>query len=373
MKRHCLRTGYLWVPILVTITQVWSADVGLPEGSGTGSASPARTSQSGPASANAARRSADPDAVTLNFVNADIEGVVKAVSEITGKNFVLDSRVKGTISIVSARPMSRALVYDVFLSALRLQGYAAIDDRGIVKIVPESDAKLQSSPTLGPQDKPRARGDQIQTQIFALKYESAAQLVPILRPLIAPNNTITAYQNNNTLVITDYASNLQRIEKIIDSIDQPSGTDPIVIPLRYASALDVAQAVNRLFAEATPAAAGGDATQHMTIIADTRSNSLLARSDNPSRLSRLRSLVALLDSPNSAGGNIHVVHLKNAEAVKVAETLRAIYLSEAAPAGPRTGSPFVAPTPMAGSAISPLASPMTTPLGTSNWSLRLPG
>lgn len=375
MKRQCLRVVYLWVPILVYSTQVWSADIGLPEGSAAGSASPARTSQSGTVAANVARRSADPDAVTLNFVNADIEGVVKAVSEITGKNFVLDSRVKGTISIVSARPMSRTLVYEVFLSALRLQGYAAIDDRGIVKIVPESDAKLQSSPTLGPQDRSRARGDQIQTQVFALKYESAVQLVPILRPLITPNNTITAYQNNNTLVITDYASNLQRIEKIIDSIDQPSGTDPIVIPLRYASALDVAQAVGRLFAETTPAAAGADATQHMTIVADTRSNSLLARSDNPSRLSRLRSLVALLDSPSSAGGNIHVVHLKNAEAVKVAETLRAIYLGEAASQAPRSGSPFVAPTPVATPATSPLTStltstltsPMTTPLGTSNF------
>src|SRR5262249_48306016 len=160
---------------------------------------------------------------TLNFVNADIESVVKAVGEITGKNFLLDPRVKGTINIVSARPMSRALVYEVLLSALRLQGFAAIEDRGVIKIVPESDPKLQSSPTLGPRDRSRVAGDQIQTQVFTLKYESAAQMVPILRPLIAPNNTISAYPGNNTLVITDYASNLQRIERIIESVDQPSG------------------------------------------------------------------------------------------------------------------------------------------------------
>ena len=309
---------------------------------------------------------ANPDVVTLNFVNADIEGVVKAVSEITGKNFVLDPRVKGTVNIVSARPMSRALVYEVFLSALRLQGFAAIDDRGMVKILPEGEAKLQSSATLGPQDRRLARGDRIQTQVFTLKYESATQLVPILRPLIAPNNTITAYQNNNTLVITDYASNLQRIERIIDSIDQPSGTDPILIPLRYASALDVAQAVNRLFADAaqTPGAAGADTTQRMMIVADTRSNSLLARSDNPSRLARLRSLVAMLDSPTSAGGNIHVVHLKNAEAVKIAETLRAIYLGETALAAPRAPTTIGAP---------PGASPMTTPLSPSVSAQTAPG
>ena len=317
-----------------------------------------------PAPAPVQSRAAESDVVTLNFVNADIEGVVKAVGEITGRNFLLDPRVKGTVNIVSARPMTRSLVYEVFLSALRLQGFAAIEERGIVKILPESDAKLQSGPTLGPQDKARARGDQIQTQVFSLKYESAAQMVPILRPLIAPNNTITAYPNNNTLVITDYANNLQRLEKIIDSIDQPSGTDPILIPLRHASALDVAQTVNRLFSET---AQGAESNQRMMIVPDTRSNSLLARSDNPSRLARLRSLVAMLDSPTSVGGNIHVVHLKNAEAVKVAETLRAIYQTDVAPTAARSAATAAQPTaapvgaPMQGQSqgLSPAA---TTPL-----------
>ncbi len=305
---------------------------------------------------------ADADLVRLNFANADIEGVVKAVSEITGKNFVLDPRVKGTVNIVSAKPVSRALVYEIFLAALRVQGYAAIESRGIVKIVPESDAKLQSSPTRGPQDRPLASGDQIQTQVFTLKYESAAQMVPILRPLIAPNNTITAYPSTNTLVITDYAGNLQRIEKIIDSIDQPTGTEPMVIPLRHASALDVAQTLNRLFTEATPAAgaAAGDPTQRLVVVADARSNSLIVRSENPSRLFRLRSLLATLDSPTSAGGNIHVVHLKNAEAVKVAETLRAIYHGDAsmrpAQATPMPSAPMLSQGP--GAAASPAVLPL---------------
>ncbi len=355
MKRRWLQTGFLWLAIVVFIGQAWSADTAAAEQSRAGGGPTAHSPQTGASGAN-------PDLVTLNFVNADIEGVVKAVSEITGKNFVLDPRVKGVVNIVSAKPLSRALVYEVFLSALRLQGYAAIEDRGIIKIVPESDAKLHYSPTLGPQDKSRA-SDQIQTQVFTLKYESAAQLVPILRPLIAPNNTITAYPNTNTLVITDYASNLRRIERIIDSIDQPSGTEPIMIPLRYASALEVAQTVNRLFAEAAqaPGVAGTDTTQRMMIVADTRSNSLLARSDNPSRLARLRRLVAMLDSPTGAGGNIHVVHLKNAEAVKVAETLRAIYLGETALAAPRAPTTYGAPAMTA----PPGASPMTTPLSPS--------
>jgi general secretion pathway protein D len=175
-------------------------------------------------------------------------------------------------------------------------------------------------------DRSRGNGDQIETRVFALKYESAAQLVQVLRPLIAPNNTITAYQNNNTLVITDYASNLQRIAKIINSIDLASGTEPIIIPLRYASAIDLAQTVNRLFAES--AGGNSDNSQRIIVEPDTRTNSLLARSDNPSRVTRLRSLVDMLDTPTSAAGNIHVVYLKNAEATKVAETLRAIFSGE---------------------------------------------
>ncbi len=328
------------------VGQAWSADAALPL---------AATASAPKVDGSAAP--AGPDVVTLNFVNADIEGVVKVVSEITGKNFVLDPRVKGTINIVSAKPMPRAVVYEVFLSALRLQGFAAVEDRGIVKIVPEADAKLHSSPTRGPGDKKRAGGNRIETRVFTLKYESAVQVLPILRPLITPNNTITAYQNNNTLVITDYADNLQRIEKIIDSIDQPSGGDPVVIPLRHASAVDVAQTVAKLFADTTQTAgaAAADPSQRLTVLADVRSNSLIVRSENSSRLFRLRSLVAVLDSPTSAAGNIHVVYLKNAEAVKLAETLRAIYLGESAPTMMRAAAPLGAPagiTPAVGA--SPL-------------------
>ena len=314
---------------------------------------------------------AEPDTVTLNFVNADIDGVVKSIADITGKNFALDPRVKGTVNIVSSRPMPRALVYEVFLSALRLQGFAAVEENGLVKIVPEGDAKLQSGPTLGPQDKSRARGDEIQTRVFVLRYESAAQMVPVLRPLIAPNNVVNAYSNSNTLVITDYASNLRRIEKIIDSIDQPNGNGPVVIPLAYASALDVAQTVSRLFIDPAQAGGGTDAMQRMVVIPDARSNSVLVRSDNPSRLSQLRAVIASLDSPTNSVGNIHVVYLKNAEAVRVAETLRAIYLGEGGGPGSARGigaSALTSPPPA--SAVSTAGgaaaqSPANTPLNLS--------
>ncbi len=176
MKRYWLRTGFLWLAVVVSGAQAWAADTASAERSGV----------------SAAARPAGPDMVTLNFVNADIEGVVKAVSEITGKNFVLDPRVKGTINIVSAKPMSRALVYDVFLSAMRLQGFAAVEERGRVAILPEVDAKLYQSVTPGPKDRQRPAGDTVQTQVFKLQHESALQLVPVLRALIASNKTINA-------------------------------------------------------------------------------------------------------------------------------------------------------------------------------------
>src|SRR3954468_16883387 len=227
----------------------------------------------------------DANTVTINFVNADIEGVVKAVSEITGRNFVLDPRVKGRINIVSARPVPRAFVYDVLLTALRVQGFAAVEDRGVIKIVPEADAKLHAGPTSAPGDPARAGGDRIETRVFTLKHESALQMVPVLRPLIGPANAITAYPGTNALVITDYANNLERLERIIDSIDQPGGGDPVVIPLKYASAVDVAATAGRLFAETpqAPGATAAEPAQRFTIVADARSNSLLVRSGDPAR------------------------------------------------------------------------------------------
>jgi general secretion pathway protein D len=302
--------------------QAWSAD---PE------------SSASPPSKAAAAHPSGPDMVTLNFVNADIEGVVKAVGEITGKNFVLDPRVKGTVNIISAKPISRSLVYQVFLSALRLQGFAAVEDRGMVMIVPEIEAKTHHSPTFGPQQSRRGGGQIVETQVFRLQHESAAQLMPVLRPLITPNNSITAYPSSNTLVVTDYASNLQRIAKIIESVDQPVDSGSIMIPLEHASALDVAQTIGHLLAEPARAA---DPTSRLTVAADARSNSVLATAGDPARLRRVRELVAMLDTPTSAGGNIHVIYLKNADATKLADVLRSIYTGESTTAPTHASTPL---------------------------------
>lgn len=321
--KHCwLRTGFVGMVALACAGQAWSAD---PE------------SSASPPSKAAAAHPSGPDMVTLNFVNADIEGVVKAVGEITGKNFVLDPRVKGTVNIISAKPISRSLVYQVFLSALRLQGFAAVEDRGMVMIVPEIEAKTHHSPTFGPQQSRRGGGQIVETQVFRLQHESAAQLMPVLRPLITPNNSITAYPSSNTLVVTDYASNLQRIAKIIESVDQPVDSGSIMIPLEHASALDVAQTIGHLLAEPARAA---DPTSRLTVAADARSNSVLATAGDPARLRRVRELVAMLDTPTSAGGNIHVIYLKNADATKLADVLRSIYTGESTTAPTHASTPL---------------------------------
>ena len=262
---------------------------------------------------------ASPDAVTLNFVNAEIDAVVRAVADITGRNFIVDPRVKGTINIVSARPVPRNLVYPTLLSALRLSGYAAVESDGIVKIVPEADAKTQGG-VVG-----RGSGDRLVTQVIVLRHESAAQLVNVLRPLITPNNTIAAFPGSNALVITDYADNLRRIERIIASLDQPSAAEPMLVPIRHASALDIVTMVNRLMTDTPgPGGAAADASQRVTLVADPRSNSVLVRSENPTRAARVRQLIEQLDTPGRPGGNLFIIYLKNADATRVAQTLRAL-------------------------------------------------
>lgn len=257
--------------------------------------------------------------VSLNFVSADIEEVVRAVSHITGKNFLLDPRVKGTINIVSASPVPASLAYDILLSALRMQGFAAVESGGVTKIMPEADAKLHIS------SDSKGGGDKLVTRVYMLKHESAVQLVPVLRPLIAPNNIVVAYPNNNALVVTDYASNLKRIEQIVASIDQPGGDGPVLIPVKHISAVDLAATISRLMQDGSVVATGStDASQRFTLVADSRSNSLLLRTDSPARVMRVRDLVAKLDVAGSAPGNMHVVYLKNADATKIAQTLRAV-------------------------------------------------
>ncbi|WP_231879990.1 type II secretion system secretin GspD [Collimonas pratensis] len=255
----------------------------------------------------------------MNFVGADIESVIKAVGQYTNTTFIVDPRVKGTINLVSEKPVSKTQAFDLLASTLRLQGYAVVRGDGFVKVVPEADAKLQVAPT-----RPASvRGDQIATQIFSLNYESATNILPVLRPLISPNNTINANPGNNTLVVTDYAENLQRLGKMIAALDVPAVNDLDVIPVRYAVASDIAVMASKLL-DAGSAAPGASDSARTIIMADSRTNSVVIRAPSAGRANLAKSLIAKLDQPTTNAGNVHVVYLKNADAVKLAKTLRAI-------------------------------------------------
>ena len=234
------------------------------------------------------------------------------------KEFSRRSARQGHDNIVTATPVSPALGYDILLSALRLQGYAAVESNGVTQIIPEADAKLHVDSLA------QGHGDKLITRVFTLKYESASQLVNIVRPMISPNNVVVAYPANNALVVTDYASSVRRIEKLIDSIDQPNADAPLVIPVMHASAVDLAGIINKLMPEASTPQAGGDDNQRFVLVADSRTNGLLLRSDNPGRIARVRELVAKLDSAANVPGNIHVVTLRNVDATKLAQTLRSV-------------------------------------------------
>ena len=293
--------------------------------------------------------------VTLNFANAEIESVARTMATLTGRNLVVDPRVKGQMNLSTDRPVSPAAAFEQFNAALRLQGFALVETQGLYKIMPEAEAKLQT-PTVVTADSV-ATGGQIVTQIFRLNHENANNLVTVLRPLISPNNTINVTPGSNALVITDYADNLRRIGRIVAALDTATASDVEVIPLRHALANDLAPLMQKLLegGAATPGAAGqgADSSFKTVILPEPRSNALVLRAANPARIALVRALVDKLDRPNAAGsqGNIHVVYLKNADASQLAITLRAALAADSttpggagAPAGATSNTSAMRPT-----------------------------
>jgi general secretion pathway protein D len=281
---------------------------------------------------NAWTQSAKPkEPVTLNFVNAEIDAVARTLATLSGANVVVDPRVKGTISLSSNLPVPPAQALRLFAAQLRTQGFALVESAGLYTVVPEAEAKLQSSSVSA--GALAASSGQIVTQIFTLNHENANNLVPVLRPLISPNNTINVNPGTNALVITDYSDNLQRLARIVAALDIANATGVEVIRMQHGIASDVAPMVQRLIdsgaaAAAAPAQGQTDSAFKTTVLADVRTNSLIVRAANPARVALVRGLVAQLDQPSASGasaasGNIHVVYLKNADATKLATTLRA--------------------------------------------------
>jgi general secretion pathway protein D len=277
--------------------------------------------------------------VTLNFVNTEIEAVARAIGQLTGKVFIVDPRVKGTLTLSVEQPLAPEQAIAALSAALRLQGIVLVESGGVVRVVPEADAKLHGgSVQSGRPDT--GRGDELVTQVFRLNYAAAVSVVPVLRPLIAPNNTITAYPANNTIVVTDFAENVRRIGRIIAAIDTPAGSEIDIVRLQHAIASDLAVLLGRMLEQA---AQGADPSQRVSVLAEPSSNSLLIRSTSLARTNLVRGLIAKLDQPSAVPGNIHVVYLKNAEATRLARTL----LGVGGPETPPTGGMQQSATPSA--------------------------
>lgn len=272
----------------------------------------------------------------FNFQNADIQAVIKTVAQITGKNFLLDPRVKGKVTIISTSPVSKTSAYQIFLSALKAQGFTAVSGTGgIVKIIPVGEGKQNAGTTS--KKKSPSGGDLMVTHVVAVEHGQASQLVPLLRPLMAPTSTVSAYAPANSLIITDYAQNIRRLLKIVAEVDQPVSSEVTVITLKHASALDISELVAKVESGGRAAGAKTQAAIGLTIVPDLRTNSLLVRSSNPGRLKQLNSLIEKLDVPAIHGGDTHVVYLRNTDAVKLAEVLRGLIKAEAQAGGKKKG------------------------------------
>jgi general secretion pathway protein D len=266
---------------------------------------------------------AQSNGINLSFNNADVEAVISTVARVTNRSIVVDPKVRGKISLSSSRALTPEQAIDSLATALRLNGFALVNTNEGYRVVTEADAKLQSSQTYT--TSASVTGDQIITRVFQLNFESAANVANLIRPLVSPNNTINALLGNNSILVTDYASNINRIEKIIQSVDNPSSSKVETILLKNAQAIKVASLVNRALETSVPQ--GSDPISKPTVLADPRTNSLIIRGGNVERIAQIRGLVAKLDASSNVG-SIYVVPLKNSEASKLAITLRALIAAD---------------------------------------------
>ncbi len=250
---------------------------------------------------------------TLNLEQAKIRTLISTVSDITGKNFVVDPRVSGEVTVVSAAPMTPEEIYEVFLSILKVHGLAAVPAGDTIKIVPDTSAKQGAIGMFG---NTEGGADAMATHIVQPEHVSAADLEPLLRPLIPSTGQLSIYAPANLMVISDSTGNLQRLVRIIDRIDTASAeSEAEVVRLEHASASEIVRLVNRLYPER-----GGAGPQ---VVADERTNTVLLTGDPGSRL-RIKTLVAHLDTPLESGGSTRVVYLDYADAAELVPILQSV-------------------------------------------------
>ncbi|HEU5398418.1 MAG TPA: type II secretion system secretin GspD [Gammaproteobacteria bacterium] len=278
--------------------------------------------------------------ITLNFKDADIREVAATIGQITHKNFIIDPRVQGRVTVVSAKPVSADAVYATFLSVLEVHGLAAAPAGDMIKIVPSLEARQMP----GYPYNSGTPGDAVVTEVIQINNVSATQLVPVLRPLMSTEAQLAAYPQSNVLIVSDRASNVTRLLDIIQRIDQATDSDVEVVPLQNAPAADMVQVLTSLMQADT----SGQNGSPLKLVADERTNSVLISGDKGERL-RVRALIARLDQPQESG-NTQVVYLSYAKAKDIADELKG-YITDlqkqaggkAAPGGGATSDVSVIP------------------------------
>ena len=258
--------------------------------------------------------------ITLNLKDADINALIGTVAEVTGRNFIVDPRVKGKVTVISSRAMDSEEVYQVFLSILKVHGFAAVPSGAVIKIVPDVSAKQDAIPNVS--DVNPGHGDEMVTRVVQVDNVAAAQLVPILRPLVPQQGHLAAYPATNVLIMSDRAENVSRLVSIIRRIDKVSDSEIEVIRLEFASAAEVVRILNAI-SRAQPGKGKAVGAQTQALVADERTNSVLLGGDRSDRL-RLRAIISHLDTPLERGGNTKVIYLKYAKAADLVEVLRGV-------------------------------------------------
>jgi len=252
--------------------------------------------------------------VTLNLKEADIGTLIATVSEVTGKNFVVDPHVKGKVTVVSSSPMDADAVYATFLSVLAVNGYAAIPSGASIKIVPDANARSEGG---NPAGRDGLAGDALVTRVFDIHNGSATQMVAILRPLVAASGQLAAYASSNSLIVSDRVANVERLQRLIEQMDRSGDHDVEMVTLENATADEVVRIVAGLTQQARQADSG---TTPPGVMADTRTNSVLVSGDRPDR-EKLVALIRQLDQPGNNKGDTQVVYLKYADAESLAPIL----------------------------------------------------
>ncbi len=320
-------------------------------------AAPSTTAQAGtsrepqgPADAAGEPKEAD-QKVTMDFDGVDIKVFIKFIADITGKNFILDDKVTGKITVISPRKMTLDEAYQVFLSVLEVNGFGTVPSQGVTKIVRAADAITRSLDTVT--DAPKGREDIMVTQIIQLKHVDANDMKTLFTPLMSRGSSqLLAYLQSNVLIVTDTKSNIKKITEILDIIDKPGfGVEFRIVSLTYASAADLSAKLGEILSEDRTArtqrlraardASGVAQRGAARIIPYERTNSLIVLASAVDMV-EIDSLIKKLDVPTPAGKeDIHVYYLQYANAEDMAKVLTEMPAPERAAAAPADGAPNV--------------------------------